>query len=148
MLFLILTIATIEGASGPECRWACDDPACNATCAAVCDAPQCQIQCTVGAPGQCGAPRCTTRCANVADQDISSSCPACETVCAPPDCPVGHSCQPLCEAPNCNWSCRKPTNCPYPRCELQCEHPACSGGQKGQIVGASVLLLLITLLIL
>jgi hypothetical protein len=149
MLFLLLITATIGAASVPECRWACDDPTCNATCSAVCDAPRCEIQCTIGAPAQCGAPRCNTRCADAATQDISSTCPECETICpgGTLDCPVGHSCEIVCEAPICNWSCRKPTNCPYPRCELQCERPACSGAPKGQIVGASVLLL-ITLLIL
>lgn len=132
----------------PQCRWACDDPVCNAVCHYQCHAPVCQTQC-ISNSTRCYGPSCSVRCPP--NQCESDSCPNCETVCNPPSCfnpqtyePVT-DCQNLCEATNCSWKCEKPTNCPYPKCQLMCEQPACQS--SGTRLGVGMLIFGIVLLV-
>lgn len=96
----------------PECRWACDDPQCNAECKIVTEPPVC----TCANPTV--QPVCRVDCP--LDQCESEQCPACQTICE-----QSEACGAiLCQETRASWACRKPS-CPYPTCELQCEQPAC-----------------------
>jgi hypothetical protein len=112
MLFLLLLLfVSASLAVLPECRFACDDPVCNAVCGAMCDPPNCTStdpQCTVS---------CTTSC-NETVIDTNNP-PSCVTRCNP--CTMGSI---SCTAPNCGWVCERGETCAQPLCELQCEMPA------------------------
>lgn len=79
----------------------------------------------------CAAPVCRTRCPSdvpPTDEEVTTACPACETVCDPPVCvSSAGTCEIVCEQPQCGWKCRKPRDdeCPPLICERQCELPAC-----------------------
>lgn len=144
-ILLLLALVT-SGASGchPECRWACDDPVCPASCSPQCASPACIIANASNLVCNSVVPRCTILCAP--NQCESDSCPACEIQCDPPPvmCADGTI---LCEAPVCAWQCNKP-DCRRPLCELQCEHPACEALSGATALGTSFLLLLLVLLAL
>lgn len=142
-LFLIyIAIAACAIAVVPQCRWACDDPVCNANCVPVCALPVCQIQCNTGHSCSLTKPNCYTTCpANQAS--VTESCPQCETTCLPLNCP---GCQPLCEAPVCSWHCSKPSMCMQPRCELMCERPACEAPSESSRVSASFWMLIVMII--
>lgn len=127
-LLLFILLYRAAAACHPECRWACDDPVCQAVCQPVCETPVCVLTNATHPSCSTFQPSCSVQCpANMCESD---SCPQCETVCQPPSdlCNDG---QLLCEATSCTWYCQKPTNCPYPRCELQCERPACETPASG-----------------
>jgi hypothetical protein len=110
---------------GPECRWACDDPACNSTCEARCAPLNCTTVCSEVVPLIClsaAAVMCEIQCPP--DQTTSESCPTCETVCVVnPACMS--QCNTTCDPVNCSWECTAPRDCPEPACELLCIAPAC-----------------------
>ena len=128
---LLLLVCSVL-AAGPECRWACDDPTCQAVCEPVCAPPACAVQCTgTESVPVCSAPRCRTRCHPTSDSSPSETCPSCETVCEPVSCrPSSETCEITCEAPSCGWKCRKPKHCQRPRCELLCEQPTCMAPEE------------------
>jgi hypothetical protein len=138
MNFLILLFISTSLAVLPECRFACDDPVCNAICGAMCDPPNCTStdpQCVVS---------CATRCnETVIDTD---SPPSCVTRCDP--CAMGSI---QCAALNCGWVCEKGETCAQPRCELQCEMPAfpfhslISSGSRIAGVGLGIMLVMLVL---
>jgi len=119
MRWLLVFVLFVLTQAVPQCRWACDDPVCNAVCWPRCAEPLCVFNCTCNEE-----PECEVRCPNSTATDCSESCPACETVCEEPD-HACKDCEILCEAPNCGWLSRK-GNCVQPRCELFCEQPACA----------------------
>lgn len=128
MRLLLLFIACAL-ACHPECRWACDDPVCNATTSVVCQPSVCMIVCTEADDRlQCSnrTDLCSVR-LPTEDACEMDECPRAETVCPSVSqvCRKPLGCQFLCEAPQCTWAVKKPSNCPRPRCELQCESPAC-----------------------
>lgn len=129
MLILVLFFSLgFSSLCHPQCRWACDDPVCNATCTPVCVEPDCIFYPTCNY-----SPSCSIHCPQ--DMCESDNCPACETICQP----SSHlECGPIvCAPPNCSWACKKPTNCPSPVCELQCERPACEFAGGAATVGAT-----------
>ena len=161
LVVLFFAATTLASETWPECSWACDNPACgsgcswsctdpqcSAECYAQCAAPVCQISCSSKKEAMpkeidCAPPRCQTQCPPTAGMDVKSSCPMCETVCAPPVCAdTGDAeCTVLCESTACDWICERPAHCDTPlchlegcstcvsepACELQCESPACEG---------------------
>lgn len=137
---MLLLLVYSAWAIGPECRWACDDPVCQAVCEPVCAPAACTVQCTGTEPvPSCSPPRCRTRCQSAANSSPSDSCPGCETVCEAPSCrPSAETCEIVCEQLSCGWKCRKPTHCQRPRCELQCEHPTCVAPEESRASTAVV----------
>ena len=143
MLFLLIVVAT---ATVPLCRWACDDPVCEAECIARCDPVACEIHCEGADAATCKRPRCRVDCRAVDESDPSSAAPECETKCDPVQCrPSNASCSILCEAPVCGWQCSKPRLCRAPRCELHCERPAAefSAGFRAHFATALILVALV-----
>ena len=139
MFFILLIFFSVGESCHPQCRYACDDPVCNATCAPVCVVSECIFENTCDY-----SPVCTVRCPE--DQCESDSCPACETICEPS---THLECgDPLCNALNCSWACEKPTNCPLPRCELVCERPACEYSSASTIQTFSLLFFSMLILLL
>lgn len=141
MSFWVLCVAiAFASACHPECRWACDDPTCQAVCHPVCDAPLCIVSNATDPSCETYRPDCTIQCPP--DMCESDMCPQCETVCQPPA-SICNDGTILCEATNCTWQCETPTNCPLPQCQLTCERPACestaplpsSGAKEGLFVG-------------
>lgn len=125
IVFAFLALA----AAALQCRWACDDPQCEAECTLACEKPVCESQCEGEAV--CQVPRCSIRC-SAEQPSAADACPACETICEPPVCtPASASCQNFCQATVCGWSCQHPKICPKPRCELACERPACEAVPAG-----------------
>lgn len=123
ILFIYLAIGC-----HPQCRYACDDPVCNAVCSPVCEKPRCELQLTpegerrnIKINGE--KPDCMSRCANETCE--SDSCPQCEVTCKMTTYGCSPYCEPLCEQLSCHWHCMKPSICPKPRCELVCEKPSC-----------------------
>lgn len=112
----------------PECRYACDDPVCNAICVAKVSKTNCVVQCNSSftpSVSQCRYSCTTSLSPNQCEAD---QCPVADIKCTQLTCsnlPQHTGCQILCEAPITGWLCKKPINCPLPRCELNCEHPAC-----------------------
>lgn len=147
MFFFCFFFFSLSLSAHPECRWACDDPFCPAVCQHICQEPRCQIECTNSSSNAyCNPPNCRVRCPQ--DQSESESCPACETVCDPPQCmPLNAVCQPLCEATVCHWQCEKPRYCPEPKCELTCERPACEYSGAGSLISYGILGLVLMILI-
>lgn len=138
LLFVLMLLFSVEAAAGchPECRWACDDPVCQAVCHPVCDTPVCILVNASNTACDAYQPSCSVQCPeNMCESD---ACPACETICqAPSDlCNDG---QLLCEATNCQWRCEKPKHCQHPRCELVCERPACEAASGAQTRGGGLL---------
>lgn len=139
MIFIFLFIGTLVNACHPQCRWACDDPVCNATCAPSCLEPACQIFNASNLVCVTVVPQCSIICAP--DQCESDTCPACEVQCQPPPSICGDG-TILCEAPSCAWQCTKP-NCRLPICELQCEHPACEAISSAATISIAAMATLI-----
>lgn len=117
----------------PQCRWACDDPACPALCHPVCERPQCEIQCEPLSMADCDVsckkPVCNVRCPK--DLCEKADCPQCETVCQTADCkaicqPPEPKCEPICKDTKCDWQCEKPSVCAKPKCQLTCEPVKCA----------------------
>jgi hypothetical protein len=145
MLSILLLLLACGMAAAPQCRYACDDPQCDAVCTPKCAEPRCQVDCSLGTPSGCSRLACHVRCP--VDQSPVDSCPQCETVCNTLSCSSHHICQPLCEPTVCTWHCVKPLFCPRPRCELVCERPACQSSAAGAIAG-SVLGVLLSLAVM
>jgi hypothetical protein len=109
---ILLLLFTSVYALAPQCRWACDDPMCDAICEAVCDMPQCNF---TGTPCIGYSPQCSYTC----NQTYAALPAVCDSTCQPPPC-VGTTiaCAPL----NCGWRCIV-GECVQPQCQAVCEMP-------------------------